>query len=76
MLLGAQQSHSLNVTEGGSTATKWNFIQSQTLTLHPRAQDKGLGHSTPYSELLLGAGQCRSLAESQSCFLLTALGLG
>lgn len=32
---GAEQSHSLNVTEGGSTTTKWNFIQSQTLTLHP-----------------------------------------
>lgn len=43
MLLEAEQSHSLNVTKGSSIATKWNFIQSQTLALHPTARDKGLG---------------------------------
>lgn len=55
MLLEAEQSRSLNVTKGSSIATKWNFIQSQTLALHPTARDKGLGHSAPYPELL-GAG--------------------
>lgn len=75
MSLEAEQSHSLSVTEGSSIATKWNFIQSQTLALRPTAPETGLGHSAPHPELL-GAGQCWSLAGSQSCSLLTALGLG
>lgn len=61
MLLGAAQSHSLNVT-GGSTATKWNFIQSQTLTVQ-ELQRKGPGAQCS----ILGAGQGRALAEGQSC---------
>lgn len=39
MLLEAEQSHSLNVTKGSSIATTWNFIQSQTLALHPTAPE-------------------------------------
>lgn len=44
---GAEQSHSLNVT-GDSTATKWNFIQSQILTIQePQRQGPGAQCSVP-----------------------------
>lgn len=75
MLLGTEQSHSFNVTEG-STATKWNFIQSDTDPPSKSPRNKGLGPSAPYPELVLGTRQGRTLAESQSCLLLTTLGIG
>lgn len=77
MLMGEEQSHSLNITEKRLYSHKMElYLVTNTDPPSKNPRGKGLGPRAPYPELVLGVGQGRTLAEGQSCLLLTALGLG